>query len=144
MRPARRSSPRAVGGMGSSDWFTRAPQASRSTVTISAAWTNRRLMLVARFVTITDRRRPPKIRCWQWIDELLALVGLPPVRRSISLPLARRIGAALELFHREFRPRVEPRMTRFLAAQLGRSHYFDISRARQDFGYNPAVSTAEG
>jgi nucleoside-diphosphate-sugar epimerase len=27
---------------------------------------------------------------------------------------------------------------------LGRSHYFDISRARTDFGYQPAISTAEG
>jgi nucleoside-diphosphate-sugar epimerase len=84
------------------------------------------------------------VNCWHWIDELLALAGLPPVQRSISLRLAWRIGAALELFHREFRPRVEPRMTRFLAAQLGRSHYFDISRARQDFGYNPTIATAEG
>jgi nucleoside-diphosphate-sugar epimerase len=38
----------------------------------------------------------------------------------------------------------EPRMTRFLAAQLSTSHYFDITRARQDFGYEPRVSTAEG
>ena len=35
-------------------------------------------------------------------------------------------------------------MTRFLALQLGRSHYFDISRARRDFGYSPRVSTAAG
>jgi nucleoside-diphosphate-sugar epimerase len=35
-------------------------------------------------------------------------------------------------------------MTRFLAAQLGTSHYFDIRRARGDFGYDPQVSTAEG
>jgi nucleoside-diphosphate-sugar epimerase len=38
----------------------------------------------------------------------------------------------------------EPRMTRFLAAQLATSHYFDISAARRDFGYEPRVSMAEG
>jgi nucleoside-diphosphate-sugar epimerase len=27
---------------------------------------------------------------------------------------------------------------------LGRDHYFDISRARRDFGYDPSVSTADG
>ena len=35
-------------------------------------------------------------------------------------------------------------MTRFLAAQLGRSHYFNVSRAQADFGYAPAISTTEG
>jgi nucleoside-diphosphate-sugar epimerase len=38
----------------------------------------------------------------------------------------------------------EPRMTRFLAAQLGTSHYFDISAARSELGYVPRVSMAEG
>ena len=36
------------------------------------------------------------VNCWQWIDELLALAGLPPVRKSISLPAAWAIGAACE------------------------------------------------
>jgi nucleoside-diphosphate-sugar epimerase len=35
-------------------------------------------------------------------------------------------------------------MTRFLAAQLARSHWYDIAAAREAFGYQPAVSTAEG
>jgi 2-alkyl-3-oxoalkanoate reductase len=35
-------------------------------------------------------------------------------------------------------------MTRFLAAQLGTSHYFDISAARRELGYEPRVSMAEG
>ena len=35
-------------------------------------------------------------------------------------------------------------MTRFLAAQLSTSHWFDISAARNELGYQPRVSTAEG
>jgi nucleoside-diphosphate-sugar epimerase len=35
-------------------------------------------------------------------------------------------------------------MTRFLAAQLATSHYFDISAARRDFGYQPRVATSKG
>lgn len=35
-------------------------------------------------------------------------------------------------------------MTRFLAAQLARDHYFDISAAKQVLGYRPSLSTAEG
>ena len=35
------------------------------------------------------------------------------------------------------------RMTRFLAQQLSTSHWFDISAARRDLGYEPAISTDE-
>ncbi len=84
------------------------------------------------------------VNCWQWIDELLALAGLPPVKKSISAGAARRLGGVLEGVHRVFRLSGEPRMTRFLAAQLSTSHYFDIRAARRDFGYDPTISTAEG
>ena len=35
-------------------------------------------------------------------------------------------------------------MTRFLASQLATSHYFDISKAKKDFDYQPLVSQEEG
>jgi nucleoside-diphosphate-sugar epimerase len=84
------------------------------------------------------------VNCWQWIDDVLALAGLPPVRKSISYPAARRLGAACEAAYRLLRLQGEPPMTRFLAAQLAKSHWYDISAARRDFGYEPRVSTAEG
>lgn len=84
------------------------------------------------------------VNCWGWIDEILALADLRPVKKSISTTAAWKLGATLESIWRLFRLQSEPPMTRFLAAQLGTSHYFDISRARQDFGYRPAVSTEEG
>ncbi|MCA9237855.1 MAG: NAD-dependent epimerase/dehydratase family protein [Planctomycetales bacterium] len=83
------------------------------------------------------------VNCWQWIDEILALAELPPVGRSISYGAARRIGAACEAIYRLL-PGREPPMTRFVAAQLAKSHWFDISAARSDLGYEPAVSTALG
>jgi nucleoside-diphosphate-sugar epimerase len=69
---------------------------------------------------------------------------LPPVTKNISAKTAWRVGAALELVYRGVGLRGEPPMTRFLAAQLSTSHYFDIRKARADFGYEPRVSTAEG
>lgn len=84
------------------------------------------------------------VNCWAWIDELLALAGLPPVRKSISLRAAWTIGAIFEAAHRLLPLRGEPPMSRFLAAQMATSHYFNISRARRDFGYDPKVSIAEG
>ena len=84
------------------------------------------------------------VNCWEWVNQILALAHLPPVRRTISLPAAWRLGAFLELVYRWLPLRQEPSMTRFLAAQLARSHYFDISRARRDLGYQPRISLAEG
>jgi nucleoside-diphosphate-sugar epimerase len=84
------------------------------------------------------------VNCWQWIDEILHLVNLPPVRKSVSLAAAHRVGAACEHVYRLLGLSSEPPMTRFLAAQLSTSHWFDISAARRDFGYTPSVSTAEG
>ena len=38
----------------------------------------------------------------------------------------------------------EPPMTRFVAAQLARDHYFDITAAKQRLGYRVRISMAEG
>jgi 2-alkyl-3-oxoalkanoate reductase len=84
------------------------------------------------------------VNCWQWIDQILALANLPPVRKSISFTAAWNLGAVCEAAYRLVHSRREPPMTRFLAAQLSMSHWFDISAARRDFGFEPRISTAEG
>jgi 2-alkyl-3-oxoalkanoate reductase len=35
-------------------------------------------------------------------------------------------------------------MTRFVADELSTAHWFDISAAKRDLGYNPEVSIEEG
>lgn len=87
---------------------------------------------------------PEPVNLWCWIDEILALAGLPPVRRSISLPAAYRLGAACEAVYRALFLPGEPPLTRFLALQLGSSHYYSIAKARRDFGYEPRVTVSEG
>jgi 2-alkyl-3-oxoalkanoate reductase len=84
------------------------------------------------------------VLCWAWINELLALGGLPPVRKSLSQPAAWALGAAWEAVYSLLRLRGQPPMSRFLARQLAASHYFNIARARHDFGYQAKVSMAEG
>jgi nucleoside-diphosphate-sugar epimerase len=84
------------------------------------------------------------VNCWQWIGEILALAGLPPVTKSISTQTAHKVGAAFETLYRLIGLRSEPPMTRFLASQLSTSHWFDISAARRDFAYEPRISSAEG
>jgi nucleoside-diphosphate-sugar epimerase len=84
------------------------------------------------------------VNCWQWIDEVLNLAGVAPIDKSMSNKTARRLGAGCEVAHSVLKLRGEPPMTRFLAAQLATSHWFDIGAARRDFGYTPRLSTAEG
>jgi nucleoside-diphosphate-sugar epimerase len=61
-----------------------------------------------------------------------------PARRAYAA------GAILETAYWLLGRRDEPLMTRFLALQLSTSHWFDISAARRDLGYEPVVSTEEG
>jgi 2-alkyl-3-oxoalkanoate reductase len=84
------------------------------------------------------------VNCWNWINEILAMVGLPPVRKPLSLPVAWTLGAAWETVYAFLRLKGQPPMSRFLARQLAASHYFDITRAHQDLGYQPTISMAEG
>ncbi len=77
------------------------------------------------------------IACWQWITDILNLARVPVPTSSISYRMAYRIGAAMEMVYRILQIRSEPRMTRFVAAQLALDHYFSIDKARRLLGYNP-------
>jgi nucleoside-diphosphate-sugar epimerase len=69
---------------------------------------------------------------------------MPPVKRNISYKTAKHIGTVLEVVFRTLGIKNEPTMTRFLASQLATSHYFNISKAKNDMGYKPLVSQEEG
>jgi nucleoside-diphosphate-sugar epimerase len=81
---------------------------------------------------------------WAWINGLLAALGEKPVTRTISLGAASAVGLACEATWTILRLGGEPPMTRFVAAELARDHWFDISAARRDLGYTPRVRMAEG
>lgn len=77
------------------------------------------------------------VNLWNWISALLTQLRLQPPKRNISLSTARTIGTVMELAYRILPLQGEPRMTKFLASELAMSHYYDISRAKKDFGYQP-------
>lgn len=81
---------------------------------------------------------------WDIINRILATGGLPAVDKTISPRLAYTAGAFLEAFYRTFRLPGEPRMTKFVAKELSTAHWFDLSAAKRDFGYQPGVSIEEG
>ena len=79
-----------------------------------------------------------------FINDMLDAAGLPPVTRTIPAPLARSAAALAEAIWNTFKLQSEPPVTRFLVSQLSTAHWYDISAARRDLGYDPAVSYAEG
>ncbi len=81
---------------------------------------------------------------WEVVNRILEAGGLSPVTRSMSPGLAYTLGAILEKAYTLLKLKGEPRMTRFLARELSTSHWFDLSAARNDFGYQPEVSFDEG
>lgn len=84
------------------------------------------------------------VNLWQWINELFAMMNIPRVERAVSYRAAYGIGRVLESVYGLLRQGSEPKMTRFLAEQLAKSHYFSIAAAKKDLGYEPVVSTEEG
>ena len=81
---------------------------------------------------------------WDWINGLLQKLGRPPVTKKISLTAASRIGVLCETAWKILPLKGEPPMTRFIAAELAKDHWFDLSAARRDLGYAPRISMAAG
>jgi nucleoside-diphosphate-sugar epimerase len=86
-----------------------------------------------------------EILCWQFIKDLVAASGERPKFSKVPLWLAYSLGAVLELFYGLFKIYDrEPAMTKFMALQLAKSHYFSHKKAFEDFGYVPKVSYEDG
>lgn len=81
---------------------------------------------------------------WDWINGLLTALGEPPVTKKIPLGVASLVGVACETVWRVLPLKGEPPMTRFIAAELAKDHWFDLTAARRDLGYEPRISMAAG
>ena len=77
---------------------------------------------------------------WPWVQNLLKRLDYPLPSLHLSLPLARFLGGGLETIYKTLALKGEPRFTRFLASELALSHWYDISRAKDELGYRPAYT----
>ena len=85
------------------------------------------------------------VSLWGWIDEVLVAHGLPKVQRSISAPVAHCIATVMEFVSKALGAvgvKITPLLTRFLVSEMATHHYFNISRAKEDLGYQPSCSIA--
>ena len=78
------------------------------------------------------------------VNGILGAAGLPAEDRSVPLGVAVAAGKVFEAVHRVLPSGRGPRMTPFIARNLATAHWYDISAARRDLGYEPAVSIEEG
>jgi nucleoside-diphosphate-sugar epimerase len=78
------------------------------------------------------------------VNGMLEVAGVPPLERSVPVWLGLTMGSVFETAHRLLPGSGEPRMTRMIASNFAATRWFDISAARRDLGYEPAVSIDEG
>ena len=81
---------------------------------------------------------------WDIINGILAAAGTGPVTKNIPYAAAYAAAAALETAWRLARITNEPPLTLFVLKQLTTAHWFNISAARRDLGYSPAVTIERG
>jgi nucleoside-diphosphate-sugar epimerase len=86
------------------------------------------------------------IAFWDFIDRVLAAMGLQPTKGRIPYRAAYAAAALVEGFNaicgRSAGP--ENGLTRFAVRYMCTHHYFSIERARRELGYEPAVGIDEG
>jgi nucleoside-diphosphate-sugar epimerase len=84
------------------------------------------------------------VALWKWLNHLFSHLDLPPLSKKVSFRSAHSLGFVLELIWKVLRLTGEPPMTRFVAVQLAKDHWFSIDAARRDLGYEPIVSMKDG
>ena len=84
------------------------------------------------------------VALWPWIEKFCQSAGVSFSGRRVPFRVAYGLGGALEAAYRMTGRDSEPPMTRFVAAQLAKDHYFDVSAAAERLGYRPSVTMDEG
>lgn len=81
---------------------------------------------------------------WDFINDILNKHGLPPVKKSISFEKAYKVGGLIEKGADFFKVyNWHPPMTRFVALQLSKDHYFDHKKAQDHLNWHPKVTIEE-
>lgn len=78
------------------------------------------------------------------IGSLLRAAGETPRLRTVNLKVAMAAARVAEGIWKLLRLKSDPPLSRFVLEQLAVSHWYDLSAARRDLGYEPRVSIDEG
>lgn len=78
---------------------------------------------------------------WDFVNIVLEKNKLPSISKKVPFKIAYAVAFFAELIAKIFK--TEPLLNRFLVEELATNHYFDISNAKNDFGYSPKHSMEE-
>lgn len=85
------------------------------------------------------------IKLWDFTNELLKRSGISPITKKIPFAWAYLIGFLIEtILGLVGKFDITPPMTRFIALQLGKSHYYSHKNLEQDLGFKPKFSIEQG
>ncbi len=79
-----------------------------------------------------------------FVDRLLETGGFPPVEKRISPRLALFVSGALKWLYGFLGIKKAPPVTPMVVRHMTTAHWFDISAAKQTFGYQPVISYDQG
>ena len=80
------------------------------------------------------------VQLWPWLNQILEGLGHPPLTRRIAPVIAYVLASLVEGTWKLFSKKGEPPITRFVAIELAKDHYFDPYPAARDLDYLPEVS----
>jgi nucleoside-diphosphate-sugar epimerase len=84
------------------------------------------------------------VKLWSFINKVLACYDLEPITKKISFKMAFTVGNIIEKVA-SLMGKFEwhPPMTRFVALQLSKDHYFSHEKAFQHLGWRPIIDIDE-
>jgi len=84
------------------------------------------------------------VKLWEFTRKLISHKYPNYKLKKVPLLVGYLTGACLEFLYKVLSLKGEPMMTRFVALQLGKSHYFSHQAVQKELGYFELVSTQQG
>jgi nucleoside-diphosphate-sugar epimerase len=81
------------------------------------------------------------VKLWDFINDVLVLYDKRPIKKKVPFSVAFSVGALFELFYKILGIfNHDPQMTRFVALQLSKDHYYNHDKAKRLLGWQPKVT----